>query len=147
MKDTVFLMKIFLALLASLTIGFHHPAHAHTFERVSLKTYKTRAFKVDNPVDLTRLALNKTFQVNSRDFVLQFFFSGPDILGIIFKRDMDQSLFVRWCFFRSCEESPHDYVSVIGAPHGPPLPSGFFQIKHPPGLDYRFQGLHFFSRK
>ncbi len=130
-----------------LILGWPRVAPAHSFETVSLKEYKVQALKVNNPVDLTRLPLNKTFQVNSPDFVLQFFFSGPDVLGIIFKRNLDKALFVRWCLFRNCEESPFDYVSVIGQPHGPPLVNNFFQIKHPPGLNYRFQGLHFSARK
>jgi len=119
---------------------------AYAFEKISLKKYKTLAIKTDNPVDLTRLPLNKTFQVNSPDFVLQFFFNGPDMLGIIFKRNLDKPLFVKWCFFRNCEESPFDYVSVIAQPHGPPLANGFFETKFPPGLNYHFQGLHFYTR-
>ena len=95
---------------------------------------------------MTRLPLNKSFQVNSPDFVLQFFFSGPDILGIIFKRNLDKGLFIKWCFFRNCEPSPFDFVSVIAQPHGPPLANGFFETKFPPGLSYHFQGLHFFTR-
>ena len=129
-----------------LLIGIQLATPAHSFERVSLKKYKTQSIKVDNPVDLTRLPLNKTFQVNSPDFVLQFFFSGPDVLGIIFKRDLDKALFVRWCFFRNCEESPFDFISVIGQPQGPPLVNGFFETKFPPGLNYHFQGLHFYTR-
>jgi hypothetical protein len=125
----------------------HPAAPAYSFETVSLKEYKIQATKINNPVDLTRLSRNKSFQVNSPDFVLQFFFSGPDILGIFLKRNFDKALFVRWCLFRNCEESPYDYVSVIANPHSPPLVNNFFQIKHPPGLNYHFQGLHFFTRK
>ena len=127
-------------------IGFQPVTPAYSFENISLKKYKTQAIKVNNPVDLTRLPLNKTFQTNSPDFVLQFFFTGPDVLGIIFKRNLDKALFVRWCFFRNCEESPFDYVSVIAQPHGPPLANGFFEIKFPPGLNYHFQGLYFYTR-
>jgi hypothetical protein len=119
---------------------------AYSFETVSLKKYKTLAIKIDNPVDLTQLPLNKTFQVNSPDFVLQFFFSGPDVLGIIFKRNLDKPLFVKWCFFRNCEESPFDYISVVAQPHSPPLANGFFETKFPPGLNYHFQGLNFYTR-
>jgi len=144
------LHKNFLKFLLLFTSGWFlvlYPAiPAYSFETISLKKYKTQATKVDNPVNLTRLPLNKTFQVNSPDFVLQFFFSGPDVLGIIFKRNLDKALFVRWCFFRNCEESPFDYVSVIAQPHGPPLANDFFDIKHPPGLSYHFQGLHFYTR-
>lgn len=138
--------RIIQAILATLFLLPVFVSPAQCFETVSLKTYKTTATTVSNPVDLTRLALNKTFQVGSTDFILQFFFSGPDMLGVVFKRDLNKSLFVRWCFFRNCEESPHDFVSVIAQPHGPPLTGGFFQIKHPPGLDYHFQGLYFFTK-
>lgn len=139
-------IKFILGILTSLWIGVHSAPPAYSFEKISLKKYKSTAIKIDNPVDLTRLPVNKTFQVNSPDFILQFFFSGPEILGIVFKRDLDKSLLVRWCFFRNCEESPFDYVSIIGPRNGPPLANGFFQIKHPPGMDYRFQGLYFFSK-
>jgi len=138
--------KIIIFIVTVLLIGFQLATPAYSFENISLKKYNIQATKVDNPVDLTRLPLNKTFQVNSPDFILQFFFSGPNVLGIIFKRNLDKALFVRWCFFRNCEESPFDYVSVIGQPHRPPLVNGFFEIQFPPGLNYHFQGLHFFSR-
>ena len=116
---------------------------AYSFETISLKKYKTQAIKVDNPVDLTQLPLNKTFQVNSPDFVLQFFFNGPDMLGIIFKRNLDKALFVKWCFFRNCEESPFDYVSVIGQPHGPPLANGFFETRVSTRTELSFPGPAF----
>ena len=146
MKKVPTHMTILLGVLTGLWMGLYPALPAFSFEKISLKTYKSTAIKINNPVDLTRLQINKTFQVNSRDFILQFFFSGPDILGIIFKRNLDKSLMMRWCFFRNCEESPFDYVSVIGPRNGPPLANGFFQIKHPPGMDYRFQGLNFFSK-
>lgn len=138
--------KIRIFLVAFLLIGLQLPTPAYSFENVSLKKYKTQAIKVNNPVDLTRIELNKSFQVNSPDFILQFFFSGPDVLGIVFKRDLDKALFVRWCFFRNCEESQFDFISVIAQPHGPPLANGFFETKFPPGLNYNFQGLHFYTR-
>ncbi|NIQ03168.1 MAG: hypothetical protein GWM98_24605 [Nitrospinaceae bacterium] len=110
-----------------------------------MKKYPFQAFKVDNPVDLTRLPLNQSFQVNHPDFVLQFFFSGPNILGFILKRNKDEPIFMRWCFFRNCEESPHDYVSVIAQAYNPPYDGSFFEIKFPTGLDYHFQGLRFYT--
>jgi hypothetical protein len=138
--------KFFLFLVSGWFVVLYPAIPAYSFETISLKKYNIQANKVDNPVDLTQLPLNKTFQVNSPDFVLQFFFSGPDVLGIIFKRNLDKALFVKWCFFRNCEESPFDYVSVIAQPHGPPLANGFFETKFPHGLNYRFQGLHFYTR-
>jgi len=138
-KTLIFMVALFL-------VGFQLATPAYSFENVSLKKYKTQAIKIDNPVNLTRLPLNKTFQVNSPDFVLQFFFSGPDILGILLKRNLDKALFVRWCFFRNCEESRFDFVSVIGQSHSPPLANGFFETKYPPGLNYHFQGLQFYTR-
>jgi hypothetical protein len=138
--------KRLLLIAMVLFIGFQSATPAHAFENISLKKYNSQAIKVGNPVDLTRLPLNKTFQVNSPDFVLQFFFSGPDVIGIILKRDLDKALFVKWCFFRNCEESQFDFVSVIAQPHGPPLVNGFFEAKFPPGLNYHYQGLHFYTR-
>jgi hypothetical protein len=138
--------KIFIFIVTVLFFGFQLTTPAYSFENISLKKYKIQAIKVDNPVDLTRLPLDKTFQVNSPDLVLQFFFSGPDVLGIIFKRNLDKALFIRWCLFRNCVESPFDYISVIAQPHSPPLANGFFETKFPPGLKYHFQGLHFYTR-
>jgi len=122
---------------------FPHPAHA--YETISLKEYPTLATKVDNPVDLMRLPKGKTFQVNTDHYVLQFFFSGQNLLGVIFKRDLSQPIHLRWCFFRSCEESPLDYKVVIANPNRPPFKENFFEVKFPPGLQYQFQGLHFSS--
>ena len=85
----------------------------------------------------------KTFQVNTQHYVLQFFFSDKNILGMIFTRNPDHPIHLRWCFFRDCTESPHDFTSVIANPHQSPLAGGFFEVKHPPLLQYRFQGLHF----
>jgi len=136
---------LFIAVI--LCIGSQLTTPAYSFEYISLKKYKNQAIKVDNPVNLSRLSLDKTFQVNSPDFVLQFFFTGPDILGIILKRNLDKALFVKWCFFRNCEESPFNYVSVIAQPHSPPLANGYFETKFPPGLNYHFQGLQFFTRE
>jgi hypothetical protein len=138
--------KSLILIVAVLCIGSQLVTPAYSFENISLKKYKNQAIKVGNPINLSRLSLDKTFQVNSPDFVLQFFFTGPDILGVILKRNLDKALFVKWCFFRNCEESPFDYVSVIAQPHGPPLANGFFETKFPPGLNYHFQGLHFYTR-
>ena len=132
--------------VTALLIGFQWATPAYSFENVSLKKYEVQAIKVNNPVELIRLPFNKTFQVNSPDFVLQFFFSGPDVIGVIFKRNLDKALFVKWCFFRNCEESPFDYVSVIAQPNGPPLANGFFETKFPLGLNYNFQALYFYTR-
>ena len=146
MQNTSTTEKALISIVVIFIIGFQLPSPAYSFENISLKRYKTQAIKTDNPVDLTRLPLNKTFQVNSPDFVLQFFFSGPDVLGIIFKRNLDKALFVKWCFFRNCEESPFDYVSAIAQPHSPPLANGFFETKFPSRLSYHFQALHFYTR-
>lgn len=136
-----------LFMIAVLCIGSQFATPAYSFENISLKKYKTQAIKVDNPVSLSRLPLDKTYQVNSPDFVLQFFFTGPDILGVVLKRNLDKAIFLKWCFFRNCEESPFNYVSVIAQPHNPPLANGFFETRFPPGLNYHFQGLHFFTRE
>jgi hypothetical protein len=136
-----------LIFVATIVFGSQLAPPAYSFENISLKKYKNQAIKVGNPVDLSRLPLDKTFQVNSPDFVLQFFFTGPDILGVILQRNLDKALFVKWCFFRTCEESPFNYVSVIAQPHGPPLANGYFETEFPHGLNYHFQGLQFFTRE
>lgn len=146
MQTTNTSKRVLITIVTILFVGFNLTTTVYSFEAISLKKYQTQAIKVNNPVELIRLPLNKTFQVNSPDFVLQFFFSGPDVLGIIFKRNLDKALFIKWCFFRNCEESPFDYVSVIAQPNGPPLANGFFETKFPPGLNYHFQALHFYTR-
>jgi hypothetical protein len=138
--------KILPFVITIFIIGFQMATPAYSFEKVSLKKYNIQAIKVHNPVDLTRLPLNKTFQINSPDVVLQFFFSGPDVIGIILKRNLDKTLFVKWCFFRNCEESQFDFVSVIAQSNSPPLANGFFETRFPPGMNYHFQGLHFYTR-
>ena len=118
---------------------------AHAYENISLKEYPALATKVDNPVNMMRLPKGKTFQVNTDHYVLQFFFSGQNLLGMIFKRDLSLPIHLRWCFFRNCEESPFDYKVVIANPHQAPFKGNFFEVKFPPGLQYQFQGLHFSS--
>lgn len=118
---------------------------AHAYKNISLKEYSTLATKIENPVNLMRLDKEKTFQINTDHYILQFFFSGQNILGIIFKRNSSKPIHLRWCFFRSCEESPFDYKVVIANPHQAPFKDNFFEVKYPPGLHYQFQGLHFSS--
>jgi len=120
-----------------------HPAHA--YETISLKEYPTLATKIANPVNLMRLDKTKTFQINTDHYILQFFFNGQNLLGIIFKRDLSKPIHLRWCFFRSCEENPFDYKVVIANPHQAPFKDNYFEVKYPPGLHYQFQGLHFSS--
>ncbi|MEE8269865.1 MAG: hypothetical protein V3R23_07600, partial [Nitrospinaceae bacterium] len=55
--------KIATFIISILFIGFQLATPAYSFENVSLKNYHTQAIKINNPVDLTRLQLNKTFQV------------------------------------------------------------------------------------
>ena len=117
------------------------------FETVSLKKYPHLSIPISNPVDLTKLPVGKTFQVNHPHFVLQFFFSEQEILGIIFKRDKKFPLYMRWCFFRSCEESPFDYTVVIAQPESAPFDRGYFSVGFPPQIQYEFQGLKFFTLK
>ena len=65
------------------------------FETVSLKKYPHLSIPISNPVDLTKLPVGKTFQVNHPHFVLQFFFNEQEILGMIFKRDKKFPLYMR----------------------------------------------------
>lgn len=103
--------------------------------------------QVSNPVNLTKLYHGKTYQVATPYFILQFFIEGKDLSGVIVKRDKRQGLRVRWCLFRNCEESPYDYSVTIAEPLSPPYDEEFFTVKLPPGLQYDFQGLDFFTPK
>ena len=116
-------------------------------EKVSLKKYPQLSIQVPNPMETSMLPASKTFQVNHEDFVLQFFFNNRDIFGFILKRNKSRSIHFRWCFFRSCEESPYDFKKVIAQPFNPPYGSGFFSIKFPTYLNYSFQGIEFSSPK
>ena len=116
-------------------------------EKISLKKYPHLGIPVSNPVNLKDLPKGKTFQVKLPHVLLQFFFNGQDIFGVIFKRDKRYPIFLRWCFFRNCEESPYDYKSVIADAYSPPFDQNFFSVKFPPLLQYEFQGLDFTTPK
>jgi hypothetical protein len=120
---------------------------ADAVERVSLKKYPALSLKVPNPMETSKLPARKTFQVNHKEFVLQFFFNERDVFGYILKRNKSRPIHFRWCFFRSCEESTYDYKKVIAQAHNPPYDSGFFSIKFPAYLNYSFQGIEFSSPK
>lgn len=141
-----FHLSLFLTI--SLTLPppfFASGARSHPVNPVSLKQYSNLSVVVPNPLDLTKLPFGKSFQVTHPDFILQFFFDKRDIFGIIFKRNLEKPIHMRWCFFKSCENSPYDFKVVIANPHSPPFDQGFFSVKFPPGLQYRFQGLEFTS--
>lgn len=135
--------KICLHAFCTLLILFLLITPSSGVEKISLNSYPILSLPVPNPMDLTVLPSKKTFQVTNSHFILQFFFAGGEIYGIIFKRDKDYSIHMRWCFFRSCEESSYDYTSVIAPAHKPPFDQGFFSAKLPPQIKYRFQGLEF----
>ncbi len=116
-------------------------------QKVSLKKYELLSIPVPNPMEMAKLPRGKTYQVSHPHFVLQFFFTGTDIYGIIFKRDKKYSLFLRWCFFRSCEESKYDYKVMIAKAFDPPFDQDFFMIRLPVKFSYKFQGLDFTTSK
>ncbi|MBI4388716.1 MAG: hypothetical protein HY580_00930 [Nitrospinae bacterium] len=116
-------------------------------KRISLKKYPLLSFPVQNPIDLTKLPSGKSFQVQAPNFILQFIFNGRDLFGVIFKRDKRFGIRMRWCFFRNCEQSPYDYYVTIADPYSPPFEENYFTVKFPPGLQYEFQGLEFFTPK
>ena len=120
---------------------------SYALEQISLKEYRALSLQVPNPMETAKLQPRKTFQVNHEDFVLQFFFNERDIFGYILKRNKSRPIHFRWCFFRSCEESPYDYKKVIAQAFNPPFDSGFFSIKFPAYLNYSFQGIGFSSPK
>ena len=123
------------------------PNNSFALDRVSLKKYPELSIPVPNPMQTSKLPARATFQVNHEDFILQFFFNGRDIFGYILKRNKRRAIHFRWCFFRNCEESPHDFKKVIAQPFNPPYASGFFSIKFPAYLNYSFQGMVFSSPK
>ena len=115
--------------------------------KISLKKYPQLSIQVPNPMETAKLPPRKTFQINHEDFVLQFFFNERDVFGYILKRNKSRPIHFRWCFFRSCEESPYDFKKVIAEAFNPPYSSGFFSIKFPAYLNYSFQGIKFSSPK
>jgi hypothetical protein len=121
------------------------PPRLWAMEKVSLKTNPETGIIVDNPMEIASLPRRKTYQVNHEAFTLQFFFNEKDIFGMILKRDKSRPIHFRWCFFRSCEESSHDYKKVIAEFSSPPFAQGFFSIPYPFYLPYSFQGIEFSS--
>ncbi|OGW14075.1 MAG: hypothetical protein A3K09_05545 [Nitrospinae bacterium RIFCSPLOWO2_12_FULL_47_7] len=114
-------------------------------KKISLKKYPLLGTYIPNPIDLTKLPRGKTYQIAAPHFILQFFFDGKNLSGVIAKRDQRQIIRVRWCLFRNCEHSPYDYSVTIAESFSPPFEDGFFTVKFPPGLQYEFQGLEFFT--
>ena len=119
--------------------------NSFALDRVSLKKYPELSIPVPNPMQTSKLPARATFQVNHEDFILQFFFNGRDIFGYILKRNKRRAIHFRWCFFRTCDESPYDFKKVIAQAFNPPYNSGFFSIKFPSYLNYSFQGIEFSS--
>ncbi len=111
--------------------------------KISLRQYPNLSVTVPNPVNLKKLPKGKTFQINHPKFVLQFFFNGRDVYGVIFKRDRMHPIRMRWCFFRSCEESTFDYKVTIAEKLQSPFEGNFFRIDFPRHVRYEFQGLDF----
>jgi hypothetical protein len=138
------LLPLHLAILI-LCLLWVSPAYA--VEQISLKKYQALSLQVPNPMETSKLPARKTFQVNHEEFILQFFFNERDVFGYILKRNKSRSIHFRWCFFRSCEESPYDFKKVIAQAFHPPYDSGFFSIKFPAYLNYSFQGIEFSSPK
>ena len=113
MALTFSLKSAYLAILLALNLLTITPSLSWAIERVSLKKYPQLSIKVPNPMVTSKLPARKTFQVNHKNFVLQFFFNERDIFGYILKRNKKIPIHFRWCFFRSCEESPYDFKKVI----------------------------------
>lgn len=137
--------KLLLPFLLTLFIWQPASSISQEFENVSLKTYKQLSIPIQNPMDLTKISPGKGYQVTDSEFILQFFYDGNSIYGIILKRDKEVSIFMHWCFFRSCEESPYDIKTKIASARTPPYDQTFFNAKLPANLNYRFQGLKFYT--
>ena len=114
-------------------------------EQVSFKTSPNTGVTIPNPAEIAKLPKGKTYQVNHKEFSLQFFFNDKDIFGIIIKRNKKRPIHFRWCFLRTCEESQHDYKKVIAEASNPPFANGFFTLPYPLYLPYGFQGIEFSS--
>ena len=121
--------------------------NAYCFDTISLKQYSVLNIPVPSKVDITKLPIGKTFQVNHSQFTLQFFFNNRDIFGFIFKRKPNIGIIAHLCFYRSCEETPYDLNNVIAIPFDPLYDKTFFSIKFPHNLQYNFQGLEFLPLK
>ena len=119
------------------------PNNAYCFDTISLKQYSILNIPVPSKVDITKLPMGKTFQVNHSQFTLQFFFNNRDIFGFIFKRKPNIGIIAHLCFYRSCEETSYDLRKVVAKPHEPPYDKTFFSVKLPSNLQYEFQGLEF----
>jgi hypothetical protein len=147
MQSEISRTKFNLGLSFLLILFFCQPLapFAQEIENVSLKTYKQLSTPVPNHMDLTKISPGKGYQVTDSEFILQFYYDGNDIYGIIFKRDKEVSIFIHWCFFRSCEESPYDIKLKIASAWVPPYDQTFFNAKLPEKLQYRFQGLKFYT--
>lgn len=98
---------------------------------------------MQNPMDITRIKSGDVFQVNTPGFIIQFFFSGKNIMGVVLKRDKRFPIHIRWCFIRSCEPSPYDYKGVLAQAYQKPFNEDPFQVRLPVKFNYHFQGLHF----
>jgi hypothetical protein len=137
--------KLWLSFLLIFLILQPSRLFSQEIESISLKTYKQLSTPVPNHMDLTKISPGKGYQVTDPDFILQFYYDGNDIYGIILKRDKEVSIFMHWCFFRSCEESPYDIKLKIATAWTPPYDQTFFNAKLPAKLNYRFQGLEFYT--
>ena len=121
------------------------PPNLWAIEKVSLKTSPETVVTVANPMEIATLPNRKTYLVKHEAFTLQFFFNEKDIFGMILKRDKPLPIHFRWCFYRSCEESTHDYKKVIAEFSSRPFSQRFFSIPFPFYLPYSFQGIEFSS--
>ena len=136
--------------IGSITIVFIllvAPNNAYCFDTISLKQYSVLNIPVPSKVDITKLPIGKTFQVNHSQFTLQFFFNNRDIFGFIFKRKPNIGIIAHLCFYRSCEETSYDLRKVVAKPQEPPYDKTFFSVKFPSNLQYEFQGLEFLPYK
>ncbi len=136
-----FKLIVYLTALLIVLAGTHTNLNARTL--VSLKQPTAKAIAVQNPVNLMELPPDTVLQINHPQFILQFLVSGQKIRGIIFKRNLDFPIHIRWCFFRNCEESVFDYKTVLAQPHEKPFNEDFFRVMLPVKFNYKFQGLHF----
>lgn len=147
LKILISKIKLLLSCLLILFIFQPSVSFPQEIENISLKTYSQLATPVPNLIDMTKISPGNSYQVTDPNFILQFFFNGKDIYGVIFKRDKDVSIFLHWCFFKSCEESAYNIKTKIASALTPPYDQLFFSANLPPKLNYNFKGLKFYTVK
>ncbi len=149
MESKILISKIKWLLSCLLVLFIWQPSAplSQEIKNISLKTYSQLAIPVPGLIDMSKISPGNSYQVTDPKFILQFYFNGKDIYGVIFNRNKEVSIFMQWCFFKSCEESAYNIKSKIASALIPPYDQLFFSGNLPPKLNYNFKGLRFYTVK